>query len=161
MTRCLAIFLVLALAAPLATADKWPQHGRPSTHAKLAKRVSSTIKRAYKLKRVTRRDGGPSELAWRGPEVGLATRSALGSAQHQLTAANLAYNAQRGREPIDVLAGIAISLGIEQGQRMVKTDPRLQSALMLLRSAAATSGAPGLDLALELLEQALEPSATP
>ncbi len=161
MKRFLAIFLVFTMAAPLATADKWPRGGKPSTHAKLTKRVSTAITKAYKLKRTTQRNGTPTNIAWKGPELGLLTRGLLGSAAHQLTKDSLDYAAARGREPIDVLTGIAVSLGIEQGQRMLKTDPSVVTALGMLRSAATTGDPVALRLGLELLEQALKPSQTP
>lgn len=161
MKRFFAILCVFTLAAPLATADKWPRGGKPSTHAKLTKRVSTAIKSAYKLKRSTQRSGAPTDIAWRGPELGLLTRGLLGSAAHQLTKASLDYAAQNGREPIDVLTGIAVSLGIEQGERMVKSDPLLLAAIEILRSAATSGNPASMRAGLQILEQVLRPSTTP
>ncbi|MBK9069472.1 MAG: hypothetical protein IPL79_00465 [Myxococcales bacterium] len=161
MKRFLAIFLVFTLAAPLATADKWPRGGKPSTHAKLTKRVSTAIKGAYKLNRATQRSGAPTDIAWKGPELGVQTAAIAGSAARQLTKDSLDYAAQRGREPIDVLTGIAVSLGIEQGERMVKSDPLLLAALEILRSAATSGNQASMQAGLQLLEQVLRPSTTP
>lgn len=161
MKRLLAMFAVLSLAAPIATADRWPQHGKPSTHAKLTKRVSTAIKSAYKLKRATQRSGAPTDITWKGPELGMQTRGVAGSAALQLSQASLAYAAERGRDPIDVLTGIAVSLGIEQGRRLVKSDPLLLAALEIMRSAATSGNPESMRAGLQLLEQVLRPSTTP
>ena len=65
----------------------------------------------------------PEGITWTGPL--LTTNDILTSCPNideQLTTEKLAEAQERGRDPVDVVIGIALQLGIEQGRRTAAKD---------------------------------------
>lgn len=93
----------------------WPKDKSPVYFCDLADSIVSAIKFAYKLSRKNR---GKS-IPWKGYNIGKDDRATCLTPDEQLSAEGLEFNDEdQGRSAIEVIVGLAIQLGIEQGRRI-------------------------------------------
>ena len=110
----------------------WPKNDKHMSFSKLTDPVYRAIRRAYTL---TPNDYGES-IKWTGPELPESMRATCFSYAEKLTREQLEYDEQdQGRDPLEVIVGIAVQLGIEQGRRLAKED--LETPLELLDMAVS------------------------
>lgn len=120
----------------------WPDDGKPVSLEELTGPLCQAIRFAYSMRRKNRN----KDIPYNGYE---AAESPWGpSAKVALKAANLQYSEHdQGRDALTELIGIVLRVGIEQGQRMAKTDSEYQAMKImasinsdLLREAAQAKG---------------------
>lgn len=106
---------------------KWPKNGRHMCFVKLTEPVYLAIREAYSL---TLQEYGES-IKWTGPELPQSMGATCLPYDELLTREQLEYDEQdQGRDPLEVIVGIAVQLGMEQGRRLAKED--LKTSLELL-----------------------------
>lgn len=127
---------------------RWPTNGGPADFEDLTTVMGETLESAYDM---TPRDL-TTDLNWTGPSTPEFARVGSPSFQERLTVESLLNNEQNfGRDPLDVIMGIGMQLGMEQGRRAVMSSPGLQQAdlqLSVLESAFANNN---IDLAMMAL----------
>jgi hypothetical protein len=97
----------------------WPKDNKTISFHDLAESVKKATKFCYKLTRKNRDEDVP----WKGPPLPKCMQATCLSFEESLSAKGLAFNKNdQGRDAMDVIIGIAIQLGIEQGRRMVKEE---------------------------------------
>lgn len=99
----------------------WPEDGRPVSLEELTGPLCEAIRFAYSLRRKNR----DSDIPYNGFE---AAEAHAPSAKETMKAANLKYSEEdQGRDALTEIIGVAIRVGIEQGQRIAKTDSEYQA----------------------------------
>lgn len=118
--------------------NKWPEKG-PAYFEDLIRPVIKAIKFAYSLQR---KNKGRS-IPWTGPprESGL---SCCPDHAEMLKAHNLKYSEEdQGRDALEEIVGIAIALGIDQGQRITKKEDGLYGDSLNIRMIKLILEGPG------------------
>ncbi len=124
----------------------WPDGDATLPFSELVKPVCAAIRRAYRLERVDR----DSDVPWNGPELPESMRAADIEYDKRLTAKGLAFDLDdQGREAIEVIVGIAIQLGIEQGRRLICSGQDVVRELRSMRRELMTAPYPTKDDAKE------------
>ncbi len=98
------------------SSKKWPKDPKQTVRfADLAEPVHKAISFAYTLKR---KNHG-KDVPWSGFDIGESMKACCLSPHEALTKDNLAYDKNnQDRDPMNILIGIAIQIGIEQGRRI-------------------------------------------
>ena len=131
----------------------WPDNGKPADFGELAESVYPAITFAYRLERINEGQAIP----WKGHTIGKEDLATCFAPDEQLSAENLRYDEEdQGRDALQVLIGIAMQLGIEQGRRMTRQKVKEQVSLL-------HCGAEILNAAIETLTQRYsgEPTKSP
>lgn len=111
------------------TATAWPVDGSPLLFGDLTTPVRKALRTIYRMKARPIID----DIPWTGPPNGKREDVSCFSPQEALTKQALDYDREdQGRDALDVLLGIAVRLGIEQGRRIFKTSPEYTSMVMRL-----------------------------
>lgn len=98
---------------------KWPKDGSTVSFRDLIQPVREAIEFAYEMKRKNKNRTVP----WKGYNVGKETLVSDFAPDEKLKAGNLRYNLEsQGRDALDMILGIAVQLGFEQGKRLHLTD---------------------------------------
>ena len=105
----------------------WPKDGKAADFSDLADAVRDTIRHCYTLKRKNKN----VDVDWNGPDLPECMQATCLTFDEQLQADKLKYSKEdQGRSAIDVIIGIALQLGIEQGRRMYKWEAGAYHARM-------------------------------
>lgn len=108
----------------------WIEQEEPSAAESLAEAISNTIQVAIHLGPDAIEKGVP----WAGPHLVSKLMLAVSpQPEDQLSSKTLKYHSEKGRNVFDVIAMIAIQLGIEQGLKIYEED--YLEAEVLIRSA--------------------------
>ncbi len=106
----------------------WPEDGSPADFETLTSGIKGAIKSAYQMRR-RRRKG---DVSYKGLDIGQHEKACCLRPNQALTAQSLAYNKEdQGRDALDVILGLAIQLGIEQGRRV--TQEKVNERLRLIK----------------------------
>lgn len=97
---------------------KWPEDNKPAGFDDLVLPVVQTVKAAYWYEKKPLKFG----LTYNGlPLTSCEILATSLTISEKLSAENMKYDEEeQGREPLEVLIGIAVQLGIEQGLRISK-----------------------------------------
>lgn len=98
---------------------KWPDDGQPARFPDLVEPVCKALRQAYSMRRKNKN----KDIKWTGPPQGRAC--GVGSFEHaeKLLKENMKYSLEdQGRDALTEIVGVAVQLGIEQGERMFKTS---------------------------------------
>ena len=107
---------------------QWPKEG-PVPFRDLATPICDGIRFAYKL---SRRNLGRS-IPWVGYNIGDRALVRSFPPHEMLRRSQLHYyDTEQGRDALEVLIGIAVQLGIEQGRRMERQDSLGKDALAVI-----------------------------
>lgn len=100
----------------------WPENARETvSFTKLSDPLVKATKHYYSL----RRKNVGKDVDYKGYNVGNTTLVCSPPPDETLTADCLAYHKERDRDAAEVIIGIAIQIGIEQGQRLLEKDPQI------------------------------------
>lgn len=158
---------------PNQTDSQWPKDQTPIYFPKMSRAGVEAIKFAFNLERKNQDTDIPVRLD--------VDTQGCGPGSYDLSVEGMAYHKERDRDPLTVIVGYILHLGIEQGIRMGKQDSLeafkkrmadldLQHAKDLLRSVGNDRGNPLANgeyaiqtagVALEVLERMDKPSDTP
>jgi hypothetical protein len=111
----------------------WPIDGDTARFEELTKPVCAAIRSAYRLS-----FRGYHDIKWSGLDIGDDEKATCFPPDEQLSELHLRYDStEQGRPPLNVIVGVAVQLGIEQGRRMERkrTAEREQFAALLGRCA--------------------------
>lgn len=126
----------------------WPENGAPADFEDLTSVMGETIEAGFDL---TRRDPNV-DLTWNGPSTPDFAGVTSPSFQERLTVESLLQSEQMyGRDPLDVIMGVGIQLGMEQGRRAVMSSPGLQQANQQLDALENAFASQDSDQALQAL----------
>ena len=101
----------------------------PYSFDELTEPVCKAIRALYRL---TPWNNGDS-IKWTGPELGKRMKAHSLEFDELLTRESLEWNDEdQGRDPLMVVVGIAIQLGIEQGRRLYRKDQEVSMTLLEL-----------------------------
>ena len=103
----------------------WPEDISTAHFENLTGVIGDTVESAYDLTRAN-----PSEdLLWSGPSTPDFAVAGGETFSERLTVESLLRSEQQyGRDPLDVIVGIGVQLGMEQGRRVTLSAPGLQLA---------------------------------
>ncbi len=99
----------------------WPKNDKTLSFWELTDPVVDLVRQAYFLDpNLTAVRGG---LDWKGPSLPKALAAGCLPFDVAVNAENLRYDdEEQGRDPLTVIIGIAVQLGIEQGRRVAIKD---------------------------------------
>ncbi len=98
------------------TSRAWPLEG-PVDFEELTGPVCRAIRFGYQLERRNK----DTSIPWTGLDIGKCEKAAGFSPHDKLHSTNLEYDEnEQGRDALEVLVGIAVQLGAEQGRRMAR-----------------------------------------
>lgn len=98
---------------------EWDKDNKPASFEQLIEAVRDVVKQCYKLTRKNK----DKDIKWKGPLLPESMRATCLDFEHNLTVERMKYNEyDQGRDAMDVIIGIAIQLGIEQGRRILRKD---------------------------------------
>ncbi len=101
--------------------SKWAGDKEVVDIEELTKPIVEAIQSAIELDSNT--DAEKVGVVWNGPRLmSKWLRATIPQPEVQLQPEQLKYHAERGRSVFDVIAGIAIQLGIEQGMRIYEEN---------------------------------------
>lgn len=102
---------------------KWPDDGQPASFPDLVEPVCKALRQAYSMCRKNKN----KDIKWTGPPQGRACRVSAFEHEEHLLKDNMKYSLEaQGRDALTEIVGIAVQLGIEQGERMFKTSGSYQ-----------------------------------
>ena len=108
---------------------QWPAKNKSVNFYELCEPICKAIRFAYQL---TRQNEGVS-LPWDGLTIGERELVTCFSPDERLSKEQLEYDEEdQGRDALDVLVGLAIQLGIEQGRRMTTAEHMPDSELCVM-----------------------------
>lgn len=96
------------------TQSDWPANDEPASLESLASACKQALARGIAWERIN----ADKDIEWGGPPAGKDGCSTALSFAASLRADNLSSEQEQGRDVVDVILGIAIRLGIEQGRRI-------------------------------------------
>jgi len=103
----------------------WPKDNKTVSFDEIVKPLRDAVDQLYVLKRVNK----GMDVHWDGLDIGEAEKVCSFSPDEKLSDAQLTYDdEEQGRDPMEVLLGLAVQLGIEQGRRTVYSDPMAKIA---------------------------------
>ncbi len=112
----------------------WIEKEKPSDAENLAEAISEAIQTAIQLGPDVNEKGVP----WNGPRfVSNLILAVTAQPGDQLSSKSLKYHSEKGRNVFDVIAIIAIQLGVEQGLKIYEED--YLEAEILIRKAKENS----------------------
>lgn len=92
----------------------WPNDGKPVQFEDISLPVVNAIRQLYRM-----RFKGYRDVDWRGLDIGASEKACCYPPDKQLSREQLRYDSlEQGRPPLQVLVGLAVQLGIEQGRRI-------------------------------------------
>lgn len=111
----------LSPARPKIKDDKWPKDGKPADFSDLVEPVVKALRFCYSM----RRKNQGIDVPWNGHNIGRDELVTCFDPLYALSAEMLTYDKEdQGREAVEVIVGIALQLGIEQGRRIERTSDR-------------------------------------
>lgn len=124
---------------------EWPEGNKPAKFS-LVEPIVKAIRKAYVIGR-----RATADISWTGPsEIGWFAQGGCLSPAEALRAEQLRYDEEKqNRTALEVIVGIAIHLGIEQGRRLTLKD--LKIPVVLLDMAGSE-----LMLAIEYLQSEID-----
>ena len=111
----------------------WPEDGSPvGFEHDMVEPLVSALRQAYTMTRNNR----DVDIDWTGLDIGDREKAGCLTPDVRLTAEHLKYDEdEQGRTAADVIIGLAVQLGIEQGRRLFKEDMKLPlESLRIARS---------------------------
>ena len=107
----------------------WPKDKTKTVpFSELVESIRAALKFAYRFERINIK----RTIPWKGYDIGERDKVCCFSPDEALQKINLAFDLEdQGRDALDVIIGIAIQMGIEQGRRY--HAERIDSSLTLLR----------------------------
>ena len=87
--------------------------------------LTAPLERAVQHYYHLKRKNADRDVDYRGYNVGGSMLAGSPPPDERLTVGGLEHDRERGRSPADVIIGIAVQLGIEQGERLVQKDPQI------------------------------------
>jgi len=97
----------------------WVKQEGPKAADDLAEAISEAIQTAIRLGKDIDKKGVP----WNGPRlVSKLMLATVPQPEDQLSSESLKYHSEKGRNVFDVIAMIAIQLGVEQGLKIYEED---------------------------------------
>lgn len=118
---------------------QWPDKNKAANFNELSEPICKAIRFAYQL---TRQNEGVS-IPWKGLTIGERELATCFQPDERLSKEQLEYDDEnQGRDALDVLVGLAIQLGIEQGRRMTTREclPDPELCVMLARQVIRVFG---------------------
>ncbi len=101
---------------------EWPEDDKVARFIDLTNPVRDLVKQAYSLKRKPAIKKG---LDWKGPPLPESLHATALEFSDKVSAENLRYDdEEQGRDPMIIIIGIAVQLGIEQGRRISAKELR-------------------------------------
>lgn len=102
----------------MSTYKPWPKTG-PASFDDITSSLRAAILSAYTLKRKNR----SKDIPYDGFDTSPRLRASYPSPINALKAKSLAFDEEdQGRDALDVLIGIAVQVGIEQGERIYREE---------------------------------------
>lgn len=92
---------------------KWPKDDSPVSFRELVEQIREAILFAFDIKRKNRNKNIP----WEGYDIGEDSKVCWPSPNEKFRVKNM-----KCKEPLDVILGVLLQLGIEQGKRIFKTS---------------------------------------
>lgn len=109
---------------------KWPDDGKPASFPDLVEPVCKALRQAYSM----RRKNKDKDIKWTGPSQARSCSASCFEHEEHLMADNMRYSLEdQGRDALTEIVGIAVQLGIEQGERMFKTSTVYELEQMRIR----------------------------
>lgn len=97
----------------------WPTDGKPADFSDLVAPIVKAIKFTHTLDR----QNTDKDVPWDGPNIGASELACCFDPLYALSAEMLAYDEEdQGRDALEVIIGIALQIGIEQGRRIENTS---------------------------------------
>ncbi len=97
----------------------WPEDGKTARFSELVESVRKAIEFAYSMERKNKSRSVP----WEGMSIGEDSLTSCLPPGETLRLRQLRYNEnEQDRDALDMILGIAIQLGIEQGKRIFKNS---------------------------------------
>lgn len=116
----------------------WPTDDRNLSFWELTNPVCAAIKKIYSLKRKNHGD-----IEWTGPSTPEFLLSTSLTFEERLSKTMLDYDEhEQGRDPLEILVGIAVQLGMEQ-ERRIKACSTDQGLVEIARSLLKRYGSNG------------------
>ncbi|MHA2280096.1 MAG: hypothetical protein ACXAC5_04370 [Promethearchaeota archaeon] len=98
---------------------EWPEDGKAMCFEALSDSVREVVRHCYTLSRKNKK----KDVDWKGPSLPRCMQATCLSFEDNLKAESLEYQLHdQGRDAMEVIIGIAIQLGIEQGRRALKEE---------------------------------------
>lgn len=93
---------------------QWPKDGKTVSFHEITGPLVKALKFTYNMQRKNRE----MDVSWKGYDIGNDLKATSFSPDENLKAESLAYQEEdQGRDASEVIIGIAVQLGIEQGKR--------------------------------------------
>lgn len=97
----------------------WPKDGKHASFHEITGPIVKAIQFIYKLKRRNQE----KDVPWKGLDIGESLKATCFVPDENLTADSLAYQLEnQGRSPLEVIIGLAVQLGMEQGKRVERGE---------------------------------------
>ena len=110
---------------------KWPEGNKPARFTDIADPICEAIRAAYELKRKNR----SRSIPWTGLDIGDDIKAGSYSPDDKLKRDNLKYDEEnQDRDALQVIVGIAVQLGMEQGRRALWSDLDIDLSLLNLHA---------------------------
>ena len=94
---------------------QWPEKDKTVGFYEIAEPIIKALKFAYRLRRKNLR----KDIPWNGLDIGEELKASNFSPDSTLSHESLRFNQEdQGRNALEVIIGIAVQLGIEQGRRI-------------------------------------------
>lgn len=119
---------------------EWPGDNKTVPFDEIVGPLKKALKFAYSFERINK----GKDIPWTGLNIGKRERGTCLPPDESLLAEQLVYNKDdQGRDPLDVLLGIAVQLGIEQGRRITlqkikESLPLFEASLKMLKEIKGT-----------------------
>jgi hypothetical protein len=105
----------------------WPKDNAPATFTDITAPVLRAVRYAYDLHRVNI----DKDVPWEGLDIGERSKACSFSPPEALAAGYLAYSMEeQDRSALEVIIGVAVQLGIEQGRRMALEQQKVSLDLL-------------------------------
>ncbi len=97
----------------------WPKGGKTVSFHEITEPIMNALRFAYSL----HRKNEEKDIPWEGLDIGESQKATCFVPDENLSADSLAFQLEdQGRTPLEVIVGIAVQLGIEQGRRVERGD---------------------------------------
>ena len=101
----------------------WPENGDPLPFVDLVAPVRAALCYAYHVDWCGGNLGEPMpDIPWTGPRRLSLVQCAVVPPEHRLEGRNLDAELLKNRDPLDVILGLAVELGIQQGRIIERRD---------------------------------------
>lgn len=102
------------------TYKPWPEDGKPDSLDAIVRPLRKAVRAAYKLQRKNPR----KDIPWTGHNIGKSALAVSYGPHERLTVPHLQRAAESGRDAMEEILAIAVQLGVEQGQRIMRETMR-------------------------------------